>query len=192
LAQGQELYFINCIWVHGHRQGRGNFQKQGMGQALLRSAEEDARGLGAKGIAAWGLWLPVWMKASWYKKQGYTKVDRDGIQVLLWKPFAPDARPPRLVRQQKKPKPISGQVTVTALCSGWCPGQNLVYERAKRAAAEIGARVVFEGIDTFDRKKFLEWGISDALFIDDQQVRTGPPPSYQKIKKLIERKAKKL
>ena len=34
--EGHGLYFIYCIWVHGHKQGRGNFQKRGMGKALLR------------------------------------------------------------------------------------------------------------------------------------------------------------
>ena len=31
--QGRDLHFILCIWVHGHKQGRGNFQKRGMGKA---------------------------------------------------------------------------------------------------------------------------------------------------------------
>jgi GNAT superfamily N-acetyltransferase len=191
-AQGEGLYFINCIWVHGHQQGRGNFQKRGMGQALLRAAEEDARKLGVKGLAAWGIWPPFWMKAAWFKKQGYTKVDRRGIQVLLWKPFAPDAVPPKWIRPKKKPQAGPDQVTVTAFLNGWCPGQNLAWERAKRAAAEFGDRVVFREINTFDREVFWEWGISDALFIDDRQVRTGPPPSLEKIRKLIAKKLKKL
>ena len=150
------------------------------------------RGLGAKGMAAWGILLPFFMRASWFKKQGYQKADRMGMQALLWKPFAQDAAPPQWIRPQKKPERIPGQVTVTALLSGWCPAQNLAYERAKRAAAEIGARVVFQGIDTFDRNQFLEWGISDALYIDDRQVRTGPPPSLEKIRKLIAKRVKRL
>jgi hypothetical protein len=52
--------------------------------------------------------------------------------------------------------------------------------------------VVFHEVDTFDRKAFLEWGISDALFIDGRQIRTGPPPSYEKLKNAILKKAKKL
>src|SRR4030066_1891812 len=54
-VEGKELYFINCIWVHGHDTGRGNFQKKGMGKALLESAEADARARGAKGRGAWGI-----------------------------------------------------------------------------------------------------------------------------------------
>jgi len=52
--------------------------------------------------------------------------------------------------------------------------------------------LIFRKIDTFDRNIFLEWGIADTLFIDGKQVRTGPPPSYEKIKKLITKGVKKL
>ncbi|MBI2918856.1 MAG: GNAT family N-acetyltransferase [Chloroflexi bacterium] len=191
-AQGKDLYFVDCIWVHGHNKGRGNFQKHGFGRALLQAAEEDAKAQGAKGLAAWGLLLPFWMKASWFRKQGYRSVDRMGIQSLLWKPFTAGAVPPRWTRQKKKPEGIPGQVTVTALLNGWCPAQNMAYERARRAAAEFGDRVVFQAIDTLDRQTFQEWGVSDALFIDGKQVRTGPPPSYEKIRDMIGKKVKKL
>src|SRR5512146_1501600 len=53
-AVGENAYFVLCVWVHGHPQGRGSFQHQGMGSALLREAEADARALGAKGMAARG------------------------------------------------------------------------------------------------------------------------------------------
>ena len=102
--EGKDLYFIYCIWVHGYKKGRGNFQKKGMGTALLDAAENDVKNRGAKGIVAWGIPLPFWMKASWFKKHGYTKVDKNGIlgEVLLWKPFADDAVPPRLIRKKEK------------------------------------------------------------------------------------------
>ena len=193
VVEGSGLFFINCIWVHGHKQGRGNFQHRGMGKALLEAAEFDARELGAKGIAAWGLLIPVFMRASWFKKHGYRSADRQGIQVLLWKPFTPDAVPPAWIRQKGKPPLEQGKVTVTAFCSGWCPAQNMAFERAKRAAAEpeFAEKAVYREVDTFDRTELLRSGISDALFVNHKEVRTGPPPSYEKIRKLIGKQAKK-
>ncbi|MCE5249007.1 GNAT family N-acetyltransferase [bacterium] len=191
-AEGEDLYFIHCIWVHGHKQGRGNYQKKGMGKALLTAAENDAKDRGAKGMAAWGLSLPIWMKASWFKKHGYTRADKIGIQSLMWKQFTKDSLPPRWIREKKKPETIPGKVTVTAFLNGWCPAMNMVFERAKRAAAEAGDGVVFKEINTCDRTVMMEWGIADALFIDDKQVRTGPPPSYKKLKKIMEKKVNKL
>jgi hypothetical protein len=66
----------------------------------------------------------------------------------------------------------------------------LVYERAKRAASEFGDKVEFVEYNTFDQDVFSEWGIVDALFIDGKRVRTGPPPSYEKIKRIINKRHK--
>lgn len=191
-VEGKDLYFINCIWVHGHKKGRGNFQKKGMGKALLEAAEADVKTLGAKGIAAWGLRLPFWMKASWFKKQGFSPVEKYGIMMLLWKPFTNEAVPPIWIRQKQTPTFEPDKVTVTALCSGWCTAQNLTFERAKRAAAEFKDKVVFKEIDTSDRNVFLEWGLADDIYVNEKHIRNGPPPSYEKIKKLIAKKVKKL
>jgi GNAT superfamily N-acetyltransferase len=190
--QGQDLHFILCIWVHGYEEGRGNFQKQGMGKALLQAAEEDSRALGKKGIAAWGITLPFWMRASWFKKQGYKAADRNSIAVLLWKPFSPDAVAPKWIRRKKKPGKTPGKVTVSAFLNGWCPAQNLSFERARRAAEEFGDKVLFQPYDTLDPAVFQEWGISDGLYIDGKEVRTGPPPSYETVKGLIEKRIRKL
>lgn len=190
--KGTDLYFILCIWVHGHKKGRGNFQKKGMGKALLQAAEDDVKGKGAKGMAAWGLWIPVWMKASWYKKHGYKKADRDGMALLVWKKFADDAESPNWIKKKKPVPSIPGKVAVTAFINGWCPAQNLVYERAKRASAEFGDRVVFGTIDTSDHGSFSEWGIVDGVFINGKKIRNGPPPSYDKIRKTIAKQVRKI
>lgn len=191
-VDGKDLHFVYCIWVHGHKEGRGSFQKKGMGKALLKEAEEDVKALGSKGLAAWGVSLPFFMRASWFKKQGYKVVDKDGIIILLWKAFSEDAKPPKWIRLKKKPELVPGKVTVSAFINGWCPAQNMVFERAKRAAAELGEKVLLKEYYTSDRDVFSEWGISDALYVDDREVKTGPPPSYEKIKKIIAKKIKRL
>lgn len=194
-ASGNDLYFINCIWVHGHKQGRGDFRKQGMGIGLLKAAEDDAKTMGAKGICAWGIPLPFWMKASWFKKHGYAVADKQAGflgPVLLWKSFADNAATPKWVKQSQQAETTPGKVMVSAFLSGWCPAQNIVFERAKRACMEFGNKVEFRGFDTSDRKVFAEWGIADALFVDNKLVNTGPPPSYEKIRNTIAKRVKRL
>jgi GNAT superfamily N-acetyltransferase len=192
-VDGSGLYFVYCIHVHGHKQGRGDFRGHGMGKALLRAAEDDARALGAHGMAAWGVALPFWMKASWFRKQGYRKVDRQGIAVLLWKPFTKKAEPPGwFPRVDERPHPIPGKVSVTAFSSGWCLAGNLLYERAKRASAEMEDRVVFREIDTSTREAVERWGLCDAVLVDGKNLQKGPPPSYEKIQRAIVRRVQKL
>jgi GNAT superfamily N-acetyltransferase len=191
-AEGKELYFINCIWVHGYKEGVGNYQKKGIGKLLLSAAEDDVRTLKARGMVAWGLSLPFWMKASWFRKQGYKKVDKNGIAILMWKAFDDYATPPKWIKEKKHPTKNSEKISVVSFKNGWCPAQNLTYERAKRASKAFGDLVIFEEIDTFDREVFLDWGISDALFIDGKQIRTGPPPSYKKIHKKIAKRVRRI
>lgn len=192
-ALGHDLYFVHCIWVHGHPEGRGDFRGHGMGTALLEAAEADARALGAKGMAAWGLALPFWMRASWFKSHGYRKADRNGLAALVWKPFVEGAEAPRwLPASHKRPELVNGKVVVTACSSGWCLGQAMALERAKSVAAELGDDVVFQLVDTKDRATLLEWGESDALFVDGKRVVTGPPPSRDKLRRVIGRRVRRL
>ncbi len=192
MALGSDLFMILCIWVHGHKQGVGDHQGHGIGTALLSAAERDVEALGAKGMVAWGVALPWWMKARWFKKHGYRTADRTGIQTLLWKPFTQDASPPRWIEPGPKPQPVEGQVTVTGYISGWCPAQNLVYERARRAAAQLGDDVVFESYDTSEQADMIACGQSDCVYLDGKSLQKGPPPSYARIRKKIERRVKRL
>jgi len=191
-VEGRDLYLVLCIWVHGHKQGIGNYQKRGLGKALLKATEEDVKNIGSKGIATWGLSLPFFMKASWFKKQGYKVVDKDGIIRLLWKPFYPDAIPPVFIKQRKKPELIPGKVNVSLFLNGWCPAQNMVYERIKRAIADYENYIELNEYKTDNKELQREWGLNDAFFIDKKQIRSGPPTPYKKIRRLIENKIRKI
>lgn len=187
---GEDGYFIYCVWVHGHKLGRGNLQKQGLGKALLHAAEEDVKALGGNGLAAWGLMIPIWMKAAWFKKHGYRKIDRDGIAALMWKPFTPDARPPAWRKQLRKPQPGNGKLRISIFNHGWCAVQNLAAERIRRIATEFPDQIILDEYDTRDRAVMDSWGLSDAIFLNDRQIVTGPPPSYEKLRKLVIKRLK--
>jgi len=191
-AEGSDLFVVLCIWIHGHKQGRGNFQKKGMGKALLKAAEEDVRSIGAKGLVTWGLILPFFMRASWFKNQGYKVIDKSGMMRLMWKPFTGDAVPPAFIKRKKTPEITAGKLNISLFLDGWCTAQNLVYERTKRAIEGFEEYVELKEYHTGNIEVRREWGISDAIFFNKKELRTGPPPSYDKIRKLVERRVKKL
>lgn len=190
-AIGGNLYYVYCIWVHGHKKGVGNCQRQGTGKLLLEAAERDCRESGAAGIAAWGILLPFFMRSKWFKKHGYKKADRRGMIELVWKPFRGQAEAPQLLKMKKRPAAEEGVLTVRCFRSGWCPVQNLSCERMKRAAGEYGDRIRVMEIDTEVKENLDEWGISDAIFIDDREINTGPPPSYEKLQRLLRKRMKR-
>lgn len=181
-AEGDGLYMILCIWVHGHGQGVGDVQGDGIGSRLLEAAEADVRGRGARGLAAWGMSMPVWMKASWFKQHGYLTADRVGVRELVWKPLSADAAPPRWVRPQPDGATEAG---VQAFHNGWCPAANLVYERARRATDEVG--VSFVSIDTTDRDTQLRYGRTDEVLVDGHPLQRGAPPSYRTVLRRVGR-----
>ncbi len=188
-AEGSDLYIVNCIWVHGYEEkGRGNLQGRGMGKALLKAVEEDVKALGKKDLTAWGLSEEIWMNAPWFQKHGYEKVDQEGWFVLLWKAFADNAVPPKWLRGEFKQEPVSGKVKVTSFFSGQCCSENALHDRAKKAASEFTDNVVFEEVDMSKVENRRKYGFKWRLIINGENLFTGIPPSYEKIRATIEEK----
>ncbi|WP_455383313.1 GNAT family N-acetyltransferase [Salinispira pacifica] len=190
--EAEDIYFVLCIWVHGYAEGRGNFQRRGMGRALLRAAEEDVRLLGAKGLAAWGVSIPVFMRASWFRRQGYRRVDRLGLRELLFRPFAENVPTPKWARPPKRPPTERGQVVLACFKNGWCPAQNLTYERARKVAADIGGALTLREFDTLDDDVAAEWGSLTGVFLDGRDLQPGPPPDTDRIRRAIEKRVRRL
>ncbi|MDD3625821.1 MAG: GNAT family N-acetyltransferase [bacterium] len=184
-AEGTNLYFINCIWVHGYEEGRGDFQKKGIGTELLNAAEADVKNLGKAGLAAWGISAPFWMSASWYEKHGYKEVDRDGWSVLLLKKFSENAIQPRWIKNQYEQELIPGKVKITSFFNGQCMSENLMHLTAKKIADEFKDKVVFEEISTFEKNAMRRYGRKGGLFIQGKDVFTGAPLKYEELKKIV-------
>lgn len=191
-VEGKDLYFIYCLWVHAYKEGVGDHRKKGIGKMLLKAAEEDARSLGASGICAWGVRIPVFMRSKWFKRNGYEVADYDGVAELVWKPFVENAQAPKWMKVKKKPEKVDGKVAVTAFVNGWCPAQNISFERAKAVASEFGDRVELRIIDTTSRDALSQWGICDSIYINDKLITKGPPLKREKIRRLLTKAVKRL
>jgi N-acetylglutamate synthase-like GNAT family acetyltransferase len=190
--EGKNLYVVQCIWVHGQKLGRGNHRKKGMGTALLKAAEEDTKALGADGLVTWGLIIPVFMRASWFRKHGYKTVAKARIIRMLWKPFNENAVRPKFMKPKKMPDRGESKVNVTLFRDGWCQNMNIACERTIKAVSEFPEKINIREFDGTDNEIRNEWGISDAIYIDGKELWTGPAPSVESIRKKIAKRIKKL
>ena len=73
------------------------------------------------------------------------------------------------------------------------PGsEHIADQRIKRAIAGFEDQVEIREFDTLNKDVQREWGIADAVFVDNKEIRNGPPAPYSRIRKIIEKKAKKV
>lgn len=188
---GYGYYLIKCIWVHGHKGGVGNQQKRGVGTALLEACEQDCAHMNLKGILAWGVSLPLWMRAAWFKKHGYAKIDKDRTRVLMFKPFIEVDTKPQLIRKKKNPENRKDKVKITIFKNGWCSANNIVLERTLKVIPEFKDMIDVDIFDTTEPTVLEEWGIYEGIYINGKLLQKGPPPSYDKIYKRIKKEVKK-
>lgn len=190
ITGGEGYYFVKCIWVHGYNKGVGNQQKKGVGTKLLEAAELDCKEMNVKGLLAWGVSLPFWMKVSWFVKHGYVKIDKDEMRVLVLKSFTNLEDNPKLIKKRKDFLIGEEKPEIMIFKSGWCAANNIVLERTLRAIKEFKDLVNVTILDTTDPLVLGEWGVYEGVFINGKTIQKGPPPSYEKIYKKINREVK--
>ena len=167
IAEGKNMYFIQCIWVNGYDEAFGPKQKKGYGTELLGKAIEDVKSKGTDAIVAWTYKDDDWLPASWYERQGFKLIDTDQYYELLWMPFK-DVEPPKLIR--RKPFQNFSKPTVSLFVNGWCQSGNKLYDIALGIAKGYGDKIDILEYDTTDREVFLKYGIMDGIFVNDREV----------------------
>jgi len=174
--EGNDLLAILCIWVHGYDHHIGNRQGNGYGRLILEAIEDDARDSGFAGVVAWGMDFPYWNPVSFYEHMGYTRVDKTGQAVLVWKVFRDGAAEPRWAREVRRPEGVPGKVSVVVFVNGWCTGGCSQCVTAREAVAGLDDVVDYREIDTSDPDVLREWGISDGLYVNGEPYRPYEPP----------------
>lgn len=173
---GRDLMVILCIWVHGYDHHIGNRQGNGYGRYILESIERDARDSDTGGLVAWGMDFPYWNPVSFYEHMGYTRVDKSGMAVLVWKPFLDSAEPPRFLRQARRPADESDRVSLTVFLNGWCTGACEQCVTAREAVEGLDHIVDYREVDTSSQEALRLWGISDGIYVEGEPYRPHEPP----------------
>ncbi|MBD3163422.1 MAG: hypothetical protein GF346_13100 [Candidatus Eisenbacteria bacterium] len=178
---GRDLLAILCIWVHGYDHHIGNRQGNGYGRLILGTIEREARASGFAGVAAWGMDFPYWNPVSFYEHMGYERADKQGMAVLVWKPFTATAAPPRFHREVRRPEPGAEKVSVTIFCNGWCTGSCEGCIKTRDAVEGLADRIDYREIDTADPEVLQSWGISEGLYVEGELYRPYEPPCTSEV-----------
>jgi N-acetylglutamate synthase-like GNAT family acetyltransferase len=163
---GRDLMASLCMWVHGYDRGVGNQQAKGYGRFMLTSIEEDARASGLKGVAAWGLDWEIWMPVAFFEHMGYERADREDKVIVVWKPFTPKARPPKLKRLTRRPPGAKTKVNVTVAANAWCGCYKIFC--ARDAIEGIEHMVEYTELDPPDEGSILHLGHAGGIFLDGE------------------------
>ncbi|MBF0543910.1 MAG: GNAT family N-acetyltransferase [Candidatus Riflebacteria bacterium] len=166
---GENLFTILCIAIHGYEHLIGNQQGKGYGKFMLNCIEQDAKDSGAIGIAVRADEFPEQPKfssAPFYDHMGYSRLEKRGFEVLVWKPFAKNAQAPSLLHPNRTPTKSPEKNKLTVFSNGWCMIDCRNCNSARNAVVGIENQVIYEEIDTSERANMLSHGIEEGVFLN--------------------------
>lgn len=172
-VKGKQLLFISDIHVNDDdEEGKINYERRGIGRLLIEEIERYARDKGYKGLVTLAL-DGDWMPAAFYRKVGFTVVDKVGPMHLLWKPFD-ECEQPALWKGNFRPTIGKDVVHIDLIYSSQCWAMVMQSQSWRRVAAEFPRKVVIQEHLADDRKVMSLDCMAGSIgvYIDGQW---GPP-----------------
>lgn len=167
-ATGRDLMALPCLYVHHQPESHG------VGTALIRAAEEEARNQGRKGLVIVAYREDFWaVSPAFFEEQGYRSVAHHGKQVVMWRNFADDAVAPVSVKRRFKFEKVKGKVVIDLFHNTLCRPSVVEAMRVRELAARYGTKVVLREHCADNRKELEEHGIPRAIFINGREVSWG-------------------
>ena len=182
---GEGLMSLPCLYVLRRATGHG------IGRALLEAIEVAARKTNRSGLTVTGFRnLPgaEWfMPADYFESCGFSTVDTRGSEVLLWKPFSSEARPPCFLCPSYRYSPVSGKVSVDLFWNGFCQTSNIEAQRVRKVCAEFGDSVRLTEYCAEERDILLCHQISRAIYVNGREIFWGYEAPKDGIREAVRR-----
>lgn len=171
-VEGDGALFINCLWVLPRYWGTG------VGGALLEYAIARASSNG-NGIAVIGYERDRWfgyfryMPVEFFRRFGFTEVDRDGSRVLLYLEPAAErrgSRLPSLMRPcaRERVEGEGGRHLVEILYSSQCPWSGWMIDGATRGLRRLDVEVRL--VNTDERTAAAAYGLTRGVYVDGRPL----------------------
>jgi len=172
-VDGEGSLFINCLWV------LPRYSKAGVGTALMEyvitHARNDGKARGAGGITVLAHEKDRWfgyfsyMPAGFFRRFGFSEVDRDGSRVLLHLDLG-GARRPSLLHPGTRADVVGASTrhVVEVLYSSQCPWSGWMIDGIRDHIAKLDVEVRL--VNTDDRAAVEEYGMTRGVCVDGQPL----------------------
>ena len=184
---GKDLMVVPCLLV------KKEAEREGVGRALLKAAEEEARQQGKKGVASIGYFSDLWfMPASMFERYGYTAAAHDGDTAIMWKTFDDSAETPRFLTPSYEYKPVPGKVVVDLFWHPFCTTIDVEAQRVREVVEEFGDEVILNEFCSEDREVLLKYQTPRAIYINGEEIGWGYEAPKDGIRDKINEALKKV
>ncbi|MFX1314340.1 MAG: GNAT family N-acetyltransferase [Promethearchaeota archaeon] len=179
-VQGKDLMMFPCLVSHS------KFSYKGIGKQLIKAAEEEARDQKRKGIVTMGYFWDFWfMPAKYFTKLGFKVATKRGDEVILWKKFDPNAKPPQFREENYKFQPIKGKIVIDLFWNTFCLTSDVEAQRVREVVSEFGDKVVLNEFSADDQTVLQKYGISRRIYVNGKNIEIGPEIEKDRLRREI-------
>lgn len=184
---GNDLMVLPCLVVQGKVKGKG------IGRALIKAVEEEARRQSKKGLLVIAYDHDFWfMPEAYFERCGFSPVRcRDSAEfpgareMIMCKFFDKSAVLPEFSTPKYRFKPVPGKVVVDLFWNSFCQTSAIEAERVREVAAEFGERVVIREYCADNRDVFLRHQIDRGIYINGGKIGWGYEAPREGIREAI-------
>jgi len=177
---GKNLMMFPCLV------SQSRFSHKGVGNELIKAAEEETHRQNRKGLVTIGYFWDFWfMPAEFFIKLGFEVVEKRGEEAILWKQFDKNAEPPQFREEKYEFKPIKGKVIVDLFWNRFCLTSDVEAERVREVVSEFGDEVILNEFSAVDQLVLQQYGISRRIYVSGEAIELGPEIEKSKLREAI-------
>jgi len=187
---GEDLLFIPCLV--------SDAKHQGVGRALIDSAEKVAEEQGKKGVLTM-VYFPdfFFMPGEFFEKCGFeivksrTLEDEDLTEALMLKAFEDITSDVDFLERDYEYEHVTDKIVVDLFWNPFCQTSVIEANRVKSISEEYGNKVLLNEYKIHDRDDLLEHGIFRAIFVNGKEIYWGYEAPDEGIREAIEKEIAK-
>jgi GNAT superfamily N-acetyltransferase/thiol-disulfide isomerase/thioredoxin len=181
---GSDLMTIPCLAVQ-YRRIYNREKGSGIGRALMKAAEEEAKESKKSGVAVLCYDNDsFFMPSAFFKKLGYKEIARQNDTVIVLKAWR-NVDPPVMHRLNYKFKPVKGKVVVDAFWTPICLTSIIEIQRVREVCNEYRDKVILNEYNCGNKNILEKYQTQRALFFNGKYKNWGYSAPRDELKETL-------